>query len=166
MMTGWISCAYGLRVKISVFGDDYPTYDGTCVRDYIHVIGLSGPSLAIPSQRCSSPGEQVTRPNWLYPPRKPSPFLAGNLNNTGELCFGISLWIFRNARWGVPQPPGPPAHALGRTRLTAWLFRSRWSLFPAHPRRNLWARPRTSRAGDGAIFHALAVTSTSITSMS
>lgn len=31
----------GKREKISVFGDDYPTRDGTCVRDYIHVTDLA-----------------------------------------------------------------------------------------------------------------------------
>ena len=31
----------GQREKISVFGDDYPTRDGTCVRDYIHVTDLA-----------------------------------------------------------------------------------------------------------------------------
>ena len=30
--------AIGLREKLSVFGDDYPTPDGTAIRDYIHVI--------------------------------------------------------------------------------------------------------------------------------
>lgn len=31
----------GQRDAVSVFGDDYPTRDGTCVRDYIHVTDLS-----------------------------------------------------------------------------------------------------------------------------
>ena len=31
----------GQRESISVFGDDYPTKDGTCVRDYIHVCDLA-----------------------------------------------------------------------------------------------------------------------------
>ena len=31
----------GQRQKISVFGDDYPTADGTCIRDYIHVNDLA-----------------------------------------------------------------------------------------------------------------------------
>ena len=31
----------GKRDKISVYGDDYPTHDGTCVRDYIHVTDLA-----------------------------------------------------------------------------------------------------------------------------
>lgn len=30
----------GLREKITVFGTDYPTHDGTCIRDYIHVVDL------------------------------------------------------------------------------------------------------------------------------
>lgn len=33
--------AIGLREQLSVFGDDYPTSDGTCVRDYIHVVDLA-----------------------------------------------------------------------------------------------------------------------------
>lgn len=31
----------GLRHELSVFGDDYPTPDGTCIRDYIHVVDLA-----------------------------------------------------------------------------------------------------------------------------
>ena len=31
----------GQRAKLSIFGDDYPTRDGTCVRDYIHVTDLA-----------------------------------------------------------------------------------------------------------------------------
>lgn len=31
----------GLREQLSVFGDDYPTKDGTAVRDYIHVVDLA-----------------------------------------------------------------------------------------------------------------------------
>lgn len=33
--------AIGKREKLSVFGDDYPTPDGTCIRDYIHVMDLA-----------------------------------------------------------------------------------------------------------------------------
>lgn len=31
----------GLREELSVFGEDYPTKDGTCVRDYIYVVDLA-----------------------------------------------------------------------------------------------------------------------------
>jgi len=33
--------AAGLRDSLTVFGDDYPTTDGSCVRDYIHVVDLA-----------------------------------------------------------------------------------------------------------------------------
>jgi UDP-glucose 4-epimerase len=33
--------AIGIRDKLSIFGRDYPTPDGTCIRDYIHVVDLA-----------------------------------------------------------------------------------------------------------------------------
>ncbi|MCG5220728.1 UDP-glucose 4-epimerase GalE [Streptosporangium sp. KLBMP 9127] len=36
-----LAVALGRRDSLSLFGDDYPTPDGTCVRDYIHVADLA-----------------------------------------------------------------------------------------------------------------------------
>jgi UDP-glucose 4-epimerase len=36
-----VEAALGLRAKLDIFGDDYPTPDGSCVRDYIHVSDLA-----------------------------------------------------------------------------------------------------------------------------
>src|SRR5213078_3534840 len=36
-----LQAANGTRGDVQIFGDDYPTRDGTCVRDYIHVIDLA-----------------------------------------------------------------------------------------------------------------------------
>lgn len=36
-----LQVALGQREKISIYGDDYPTEDGTCIRDYIHVMDLA-----------------------------------------------------------------------------------------------------------------------------
>ena len=36
-----LSAALGIRHNITVFGQDYDTADGTCVRDYIHVVDLA-----------------------------------------------------------------------------------------------------------------------------
>nr|HID14947.1 UDP-glucose 4-epimerase GalE [Anaerolineae bacterium] len=36
-----LQVALGQREKITIYGDDYPTRDGTCVRDYIHVTDLA-----------------------------------------------------------------------------------------------------------------------------
>jgi UDP-glucose 4-epimerase len=33
--------AAGIHKKLSVFGNDYPTIDGTCIRDYIHIVDLA-----------------------------------------------------------------------------------------------------------------------------
>ena len=36
-----LDVAAGRRSHVTIFGDDYPTRDGTCVRDYIHVLDLA-----------------------------------------------------------------------------------------------------------------------------
>jgi UDP-glucose 4-epimerase len=40
-----LQVAAGAREKLQLFGDDYPTPDGTCVRDYIHVTDLAAAHL-------------------------------------------------------------------------------------------------------------------------
>jgi len=40
-----LQVAGGAREKLQLFGDDYPTRDGTCVRDYIHVSDLAAAHL-------------------------------------------------------------------------------------------------------------------------
>ncbi|MCF0233893.1 MAG: UDP-glucose 4-epimerase GalE [Thermoguttaceae bacterium] len=49
--------AVGRREKLSVFGNDYPTPDGTGVRDYIHVVDLAKGHLA--AYRCAKPGVNI-----------------------------------------------------------------------------------------------------------
>jgi len=41
-----LQVALGQRPSINIFGDDYPTPDGTCVRDYVHVDDLAAAHLA------------------------------------------------------------------------------------------------------------------------
>jgi UDP-glucose 4-epimerase len=36
-----LQAATGKRTHVEIYGDDYPTSDGTCIRDYIHVIDLA-----------------------------------------------------------------------------------------------------------------------------
>jgi len=36
-----LKTAQGKRKSISIFGSDYPTPDGTCIRDYIHILDLA-----------------------------------------------------------------------------------------------------------------------------
>lgn len=36
-----LQAAAGKRPRVEIYGDDYPTPDGTCIRDYIHVVDLA-----------------------------------------------------------------------------------------------------------------------------
>ncbi|MCW5548375.1 MAG: UDP-glucose 4-epimerase GalE [Opitutaceae bacterium] len=50
-----IDAATGARPPLQVFGHDYPTPDGTCLRDYVHVDDLSRAHIAV-FDRLSAPG--------------------------------------------------------------------------------------------------------------
>jgi UDP-glucose 4-epimerase len=57
-----LQVAAGIRESVEVYGDDYPTPDGTCVRDYIHVIDLARAHiLALKAIDDGSTGERVGR---------------------------------------------------------------------------------------------------------
>ncbi|RFU85318.1 UDP-glucose 4-epimerase GalE [Streptomyces triticagri] len=43
-----------------IFGDDYPTPDGTCVRDYIHVADLADAHVAAARRLAADPGTELT----------------------------------------------------------------------------------------------------------
>lgn len=46
LVTVCAEVATGKRQALNIYGSDYPTSDGTCVRDYIHVTDLAGAHLA------------------------------------------------------------------------------------------------------------------------
>lgn len=48
--------AIGKRDHLNVFGDDYPTPDGTCIRDYIHVLDLAEGHVATLNKLNENPG--------------------------------------------------------------------------------------------------------------
>ena len=55
-----LDAAAGTRKQVTIFGDDYPTRDGTCVRDYIHVLDLADAHvLALDFLARSSPRMEV-----------------------------------------------------------------------------------------------------------
>jgi UDP-glucose 4-epimerase len=53
-----IDVATGKRPHLELYGTDYPTPDGTCLRDYVHVDDLSRAHIAA-FDRLASPGEQL-----------------------------------------------------------------------------------------------------------
>ena len=52
--------AVGKRSHVDVFGDDYPTPDGTCIRDYIHVSDLADAHVAALGALIDAPDENLT----------------------------------------------------------------------------------------------------------
>lgn len=48
--------AVGKRDHLNVFGNDYPTRDGTCIRDYIHVVDLAKGHIAALTKLQENPG--------------------------------------------------------------------------------------------------------------
>ena len=51
--------AVGIHPKLNVFGDDYPTPDGTCLRDYIHVVDLALGHVKALEKLADNPGAQA-----------------------------------------------------------------------------------------------------------
>lgn len=51
-----LDAAAGRRASIKVFGDDYATPDGTCLRDYIHVCDLADAHVAAVEKLCAGAG--------------------------------------------------------------------------------------------------------------
>jgi UDP-glucose 4-epimerase len=47
LITRALKTALGNFTKLSIFGTDYPTPDGTCIRDYIHVVDLANAHLLV-----------------------------------------------------------------------------------------------------------------------
>jgi len=54
-----IQSALGQRGRFPLFGDDYPTPDGTCIRDYIHVLDLASAHVAALNYLADGGGNNV-----------------------------------------------------------------------------------------------------------
>lgn len=130
-----LQVALGQRPHMTIFGDDYPTEDGTCVRDYTHVDDLaSAHLLAI---------EQL----------KPSQFQAFNLGSGNGSSVRQVVEMARRVT-GHPIPtqmgsrrPGDPPHLVADIGLAqsvlGWrpassdletIVRSAWNWHARHPR--------------------------------
>lgn len=54
-----VETAVGLRDRVAVYGTDYATPDGTCIRDYIHVSDLAAAHVAALEWLIAHPGENL-----------------------------------------------------------------------------------------------------------
>jgi UDP-glucose 4-epimerase len=54
-----VEAAVGKRDHVAVFGTDYPTPDGTCIRDYVHVTDLAAAHVAALERLLANPQENL-----------------------------------------------------------------------------------------------------------
>ncbi|MFJ4772583.1 UDP-glucose 4-epimerase GalE [Streptomyces uncialis] len=89
-----LQVALGRRDAVQVYGDDYPTPDGTCVRDYIHVADLAAAHLL--ALTAAAPGEH----------------LICNLGNGNGFSVREVVAAVREVT-GLPVPESPAARRPG-----------------------------------------------------
>ena len=122
--------ALGKRAKLDVFGTDYPTPDGTCIRDYIHVSDLA---------RAHSAALAYLR--------------RGGASATFNCGYGRGASVLRGDRSGAARQPD----AIFRSKSPAGApaIRPRWSPMSARIRATLDWRPQFDDL-DTIVSHALA----------
>lgn len=94
-----------------IFGDDYPTPDGTCIRDYIHVEDLASAHLAVARRLAARPGAGDLTVN----------IGTGQGVSVREMADLIAEVTGRRGPAPVIEPrrPGDPARVVGSTGLIA-----------------------------------------------
>lgn len=80
--------AIGIRKELTVFGDDYDTVDGSCVRDFIYVVDLAKAHVAAMERIVN---EQNTDPVEVFNVGTGRGYTVLELINTFEQCTGVKL---------------------------------------------------------------------------
>lgn len=80
--------AIGIREKLSVFGDDYDTPDGSCIRDFIYVLDLAKAHVAAMARILDG---KNTEPVEIYNVGTGNGVSVFELINTFEKCTGVKL---------------------------------------------------------------------------
>lgn len=127
--------AQGRRPGISIFGDDYPTPDGTAVRDYIHISDLANAhALALDHLRKGGESEYINLGN-------------GNGHSVREVIEAARRVTGREIRETVaPRRAGDPSHLVADAskarRVLGWepvftdidsIIETAWQWHEAHP---------------------------------
>jgi UDP-glucose-4-epimerase GalE len=97
-----LQTALGQRKDIAIFGDDYPTPDGTCIRDYVHVNDLAAAHLtALERLLADQPGGQYNLGNGTG-------YSVREVIDTARSVTGREI-----PTRIVPRRPGDPARLIG-----------------------------------------------------
>jgi UDP-glucose 4-epimerase len=130
-----IDVAIGKRPRLQLFGTDYPTPDGTCLRDYVHVDDLSRAHIAV-FDRLASPGAQLFYNLGTGTPTSNREVIRAVEKAIGKPVKGI----------GSPRRPGDPpalfADSTKAQRELGWkvefpdidsIVATAWKWHSAHP---------------------------------
>jgi len=128
-----LQVALGQRADVTIFGDDYPTPDGTCVRDYIHIVDLA--QAHVLALRALDGG------SWTYNLGNGQGFSVHQVIETARRITGHSI----PAKVG-PRRPGDPATLVASSekirRELGWrprfpnleqIVETAWNWHRAHP---------------------------------
>lgn len=101
-----LQVASGRRLKISIFGHDYETPDGTCIRDYIHINDLcSAHWLALQTLMSGADSQSYNLGNG-------NGFSVQEVINTAKMVTGRKILVDN-----VPRRNGDPARLIADSRL-------------------------------------------------
>lgn len=101
-----LQAATGRRAHVQVFGDDYPTPDGTCIRDYVHIVDLCAAHLlALEQLGAGAPSAQFNLGNG-------NGFSVAQVIDTAQQVTGTRI-----ARVLGERRPGDPARLVADAKL-------------------------------------------------
>jgi len=130
-----LQTALGVRESFTIFGTDYPTPDGTCVRDYIHVEDLVDAHVVVMNRLKAGEVRKYNLGNG-------KPYSVREIIQSVERVTGRKLTIKEGAR-ALGDPPTLYADAGKIARELGWkaqitdldeIVRSAWRWYEAHPR--------------------------------
>jgi UDP-glucose 4-epimerase len=131
-----IDVAVGKRPHIQLFGTDYPTPDGTCLRDYVHVDDLSRAHIAV-FDKLATPGAQ-----HFYNLGTGKPTSNREVIRAVEKATGKKITVKEGPR-RAGDPPALYADSAKAQRELGWKIKfpdiesivaTAWKWHSAHPR--------------------------------
>ena len=130
-----IDAAVGKRDHIKIFGTDYPTPDGTCLRDYVHVDDLSRAHITV-IEKLSTPGAQ-----FFYNLGTGKPFSVREVIESVQRVSGKTVPVVEAER-RAGDPPALYADSSKAVQELGWkvafdtldsIVETAWRWHSAHP---------------------------------
>ena len=130
-----IDAATGRRENIKIFGTDYPTPDGTCLRDYVHVDDLSRAHIAV-FEKLEEPGA-----NYFYNLGTGTPNSVREIITAVEEVTGLKVPVVEDVR-RAGDPPALYADSSKAQKELGWeiqytnvkdIIATAWAWHQSHP---------------------------------